>query len=225
MSKDAAHAWWMDQFVPSRHGANGALAPFPQAIEAAEMLVAVAQDRVNVPRPSYDAVGTLRYQAQLLADFARSLEDDLARHAEAAEDAVSMRAVTNDQTSQRARQLMAALSGALQAVATLSEVCQALVLVAEGLLVITRPRSRASLIASVEAVRCAASTCLVTVHASVGRITDAVLYDRLQTVAGTVEATLARAEEVSSVIRAGTRRPGVPAQRHDLSEAFGTLPG
>ena len=225
MGQHAAQAWWLDQFLLRREAAGGALAPFPQAIGAAEALVGVALDRVDLPRPSYEAVGTLRYQAQLLADFARNLEAELGEHARRAEEAVAERVVTEAEASRRARTMMGALSGALQSVASLTEVCHALVVVAEGLLVITRPRSRVALVSAVEAVRGAASTSLVIVSSNIGRVTDAVLYDRLEAVSRTVDATLVRADQVSEVIRAGSARPELPVQRVGGPSPWGAMPG
>lgn len=208
MSPDANQSLWIDQFILRGVGPGRGLAPFSQAVCAAELLISVAQDRARLTRPAYDAVGTLGYQAVLLADFARSLEADLTRHAQQAEQAVGMTVLTDADASDRARRLMTSLSGAIETYATLTEVCHALLVVAEGLLVVDRPKSRIELMAAVEALRATASTALVTVQVNVDRITDAVLYDRLEAVAHTVEQTLARARNLSSEILRSTSPAG-----------------
>jgi hypothetical protein len=203
LSPDANQSLWIDQFILRGIGPGRGLAPFAQAVCAAELLISVAQDRARLTRPAYDTVGTLGYQAVLLADFARSLEADLTRHAQQAEVAVGMTVLTDADASDRARRLMTSLSGAIETFATLTEVCHAMLVVAEGLLVVDRPKSRIELMAAVEALRATASTALVTVQANVDRITDAVLYDRLEAVTHTVQQTLNRASNLSSqVLRA-----------------------
>ena len=209
MPPDFKKSLWIDQFVLRNFGPAGERAPFTQAVSAAELLVSVAQERARLPRASYDAVGTLGYQAMLLADFARSLETDLARHAQQAERVVGLSVLTESDASDRARTLMGSLSGAVEAFATLTEVCHAMLVVAEGLLVVDQPKRQIELMAAVEALRAAASTALMCVQANVDRITDAVLYDRLEAVVRTVDQTLSRASTLSERIRRATG-PGTP---------------
>lgn len=217
---------WIDQFLYRSDGPGGGLAPFSQTISAADLLAAVAQDRAALSRHDYDMVRTLRYQAVLLADLARRLESDFNRDAYTAERAVRMSVLTDADASYRAKTLMSAFTGALEAFASLAEVCQALVTVADGLTVITRPKRRIELVAAVEALRAAAGTSIVSVALNMDRVTDSVVYDRLAAVLGAVDQTLSNAERVSSALRrAAIPAAGVPAQRVDAAEQFRQLIG
>jgi formiminotetrahydrofolate cyclodeaminase len=217
---------WIDQFLYRGDGAGGTLAPFAQAISAADLLAEVAKDRGTLSRTDYETVRSLQYQAVLLADLARRLESDFTRDAHTAERAVRMSVLTDADVSYRAKTLMSAFTGAIEAFANLAEVCQALVTVAEGLTVITRPKRRIELVAAVEALRAAAGTSIVSVALNMGRITDAVVYDRLAAVLGTVDETLANADRVSAAIRRSAMpTSGVPAQRLDPSDQIHHLIG
>lgn len=212
---NAPRASWIDQFVLRGPEPGGSLSPFRQTVAAGEQLARVAEDRSGLPRAAYDALGTARHQARLLAELARLLDEDvasLARRADsegsAAEDAVA-----------RARVLTASLSGAVRATATLLDTCHSMLLVAEQLLVVRRPRSRLELMAAVETLRGAASTAHLTVLANLPRLTDSVLYDELESGLRSVEVTLALANRISEVIRGEMElRPSLPPQRHGLFE-------
>lgn len=181
------------------------------------MLARVADDRVSLPRPQYEAFGTLRYQASLLADFARRLESDFLRQVRVADDSLKPDPLADNDASRRARALMSSLSAAIDATATLTEICHALLGVADGLLVVNSPKSRIEIIAAVEALRGAATTAQVTVQANISRITDAVLYDRLMAMMRNVDQTVSRAEELSRSIRSGGPAEPLPSQRSDSS--------
>ncbi len=222
MFQHPKRASWIDQFVLRSDGPGGGLAPFSQALAAAELLARVAEDRSGLSRPTYDAIGTLRYQTALLADFARSLEADFHRQVQIADDSLRPDPLSDMDASRRARALMASLSAAIEATATLTEICHALLGVAEGLLVINRPKSRIEIVAAVEALRGAASTAVVSVQANIGRITDAVMYDRLTAMMRAVDHTIARADQISRTLRNAGPAEALPAQR---GEPTSTSPG
>jgi formiminotetrahydrofolate cyclodeaminase len=205
---NASRASWIDQFVLRGHGA--ALSPFRLAVTAGEQLARVAEDRSGLPRASYDALGTARHQARLLAELARMLDEDvntLARRADSAP------AATDDPVA-RARVLSSALSGTVRANATLVDTCHSMLLLAEQLLVVRRTRSRLELMAAVEALQGAASTAHLAVLANLPRLTDSVLYDELASGVRSVEVTLALANRVSQTIRDEMElRPPLPIQR------------
>jgi formiminotetrahydrofolate cyclodeaminase len=201
---------WIDQFVLRGPEAGGTLSPFRQVVSAGEQLAHVAEDRGGLPRPAYDALGTARHQARLLAELARLLDKDVASFALRSDAAPA----ANEDPVGRARELSASLSGAVRATATLLDTCHSMLLLAEQLLVVRRTRSRLELMAAVEAVRAAASTAHLTVLANLPRLTDSALYDELEGGLRSVEITLALAARVSEVIRS-EMEPGksVPSQR------------
>lgn len=202
----APRASWIDQFVLRGHGAR--LSPFRLAVDAGEQLARVAEDRGGLPRPSYDALGTARYQARLLAELARMLEedvDDLARKAD--------NALTATDDAVRARGLSTSLSGTVRAIATLVDTCHSMLLLAEQLLVVRRMRSRLELMAAVEALRGAAATAHLTVLANIPRLTDSALYDELESGLRSIDVTLALADRVTGTIREEMwQRPPLPSQ-------------
>lgn len=204
----APRASWIDQFVLRGHGT--ALSPFRLAVTAGEHLARVAEDRSGLPRASYDALGTARHQARLLAELARLLDEDVAALARKAEEAPA----AADDPVGRARVLSSALSGTVRASATLVDTCHSMMMLAEQLLVVRRTRSRLELMAAVEAARGAASTAHLTVLANLPRLTDSVLYDELASGLRSVEVTLALANRISQSIRDDLQpRPTLPAQR------------
>lgn len=201
---------WIDQFVLRGPAPGGCLSPFGLAVTAGEQLARVAEDRAGLPRPAYDALGTARHQARLLAELARLLDQDVASLAAQADQAPS----AADDPVARARVLAASLSGVVRATATLLDTCHSLLLLAEQLLVVPRMRSRLELMAAVETLRAAASTAHLTVLANLPRLTDSALYDELESGLRSVEVTLAVASRVSEQIRGDMDpRRGVPAQR------------
>jgi formiminotetrahydrofolate cyclodeaminase len=205
---DAPRASWIDQFMLRGHGVT--LSPFRLTVAAGDQLARVAEDRSGLPRASYDALGTARHQARLLAELARMLDEDVAALARRADGAP---AADRDPVA-RARTLSTSLSGAVRATATLVDTCHSMLLLAEQLLVVPRLRSRLELMAAVEALRGAASTAHLAVLGNLPRLTDSVLYDELESNLRSVEVTLALAERISRSVReemAG--RSGVPSQR------------
>lgn len=209
----APRASWIDQFVLRGHGAT--LSPFRLAVRAGEQLARVAEDRGGLPRPSYDALGTARHQARLLAELARMLEEDVDVLARKADDAPTG---TEDPVV-RARVLSTSLSGTVRAIATLVDTCHSMLLVAEQLLVVRRMRSRLELMAAVEALRGAAATAHLTVLANMPRLTDSALYDELESGLRSIEVTLALADRVSGTIREEMWQRPVPSQRGILERS------
>jgi hypothetical protein len=205
---DAPRTSWIDQFVLRGHGA--ALSPFRLAVTAGEQLARVAEDRSGLPRASYDALGTARHQARLLAELARMLDEDVASLARRADHAP---AAGLDPVS-RARVLRTALSGTVRASATLVDTCHSMLLLAEQLLAVPRLRSRLELIASVETLRTAASTAHLTALGNLPRLTDSALYDELESGLQSVEVTLALASRISDTLRSEmAQRSVLPPQR------------
>jgi hypothetical protein len=192
---------WIDDFVLRGNGAGESLAPFSQTFAAAELLARVADERSGLPRQAYEQVGVAGRQIEMLADVAQRLETDFNGCVRASD---SVRAGGGD-ASDRARVLMRSLTGAVEATATLMEVCQALLDVAATLTVITRPKARIQIVAAVEGLRCATSVALVTVHSSLGRITDARVYDRLVKKVESAQSTLDYADRIARDLRILTR--------------------
>jgi hypothetical protein len=215
--QQSERASWIDQFALRSDGPGGMLAPFSQAVTAAETLERVASDRTGLTRPTYDSIGMLRTQTRVLADFARSLEADFHRQVRAADASLRPDPLSDVDASGRARALMSSLTAAVDATATLTEICHALLDIAEGLLVIDRAKAKIEIIASVEALRAAVSTSQVTVQANINRITDAVLYDRLLGMIRNVDQTLQRAEQISRTIRNAGPADPLPTQRSEGS--------
>jgi formiminotetrahydrofolate cyclodeaminase len=200
---------WIDGLMLRGARPGGALSPFRQAVIAGEQLARVAEDRSGLPRTAYDAVGTARHQAHLLAELARMLDEDVAEHARRAQRAPSH----DDDPVQRARVLSGALSGMVRATATLVEVCHSLLLVADQLLVVRNPPSRLELMAAVGTVRAGASTAHLTVLANLPRLTDSTLYDELEAGLEGIEVALGLADRVSRTIRTDLApRSGLPSQ-------------
>lgn len=199
---------WIDQFMLREPQPGGALSPFRQAVLAGEQLARVAEDRGGLPRTDYEAVGTVRHQAQLLSELARLLDDDVTEHSRKAAAAPSS---AEDPVGQ-ARVLASSLSGMVRATATLVDTCHSMLLLADRLLVVRRTRSRLELMAAVGTLRAAASTAQLTVLANLPRLTDSALYDELAAGLDTVEVTLGLADRVSRTIRA-EMSPRLPGQR------------
>ncbi len=197
MYQHRAQPSWIDQFVLRGTGPGQALAPFGQVLAAAELLMVVADERAGLPRAPYDRVRVAGHQLEVLADFAQRLEGDFVQCLRTAD---ALRGKDSD-PSARARTLMSSLTGALEATATLGEICQALLEVADTLTVIARPKSRIEVVAAVEGIRGAASSALVTVHSNLGRITDVRIHDRLASRVAPVGQTLAYADAISRRIR------------------------
>jgi formiminotetrahydrofolate cyclodeaminase len=208
---DAHAAAWIDELVLQVPQAGGDLSPFRQAIFAGEQLARIAEDRSGLARPAYDAAGTARHQARLLAELARLLDEDLNAHAQRARTA----STGADDAVERARVLARALSGMVRATATLVDTCHSMLLIADRLLVVGRTRSRLELMAAAGTLRAAASTAHLTVLANLPRLTDSTLYDELEAGLGTVEVTLGLADRVTRTIREGLAAPraGLPAPR------------
>lgn len=199
---------WIDQFMLREPQPGGALSPFRQAVLAGQQLARVAEDRSGLSRADYDAVGTARHQARLLAELARLLDDDVTEHSRKA--AAAPRS-TEDPVGQ-ARVLAASLGGMVRATATLVDTCHSMLLLADRLLVVRRTRSRLELMAAVGTLRAAASTAQLTVLANLPRLTDSALYDELAAGLDSVEVTLGLADRVSRTIRAELA-PRLPGQR------------
>jgi formiminotetrahydrofolate cyclodeaminase len=184
---------WIDQFL-LREDVNN---PFVQVITAAQQIARVAEDRVGLSRQQYDAAGTARYQARLLEDLTRLLDDDVSAHARRADEALK----SGLEPVVRGRALTAALSGSIRATAMLIDTCHALLVLAEDLVPIRRASSRLALMAAVESVRSAASAAHLTVLVNLPRITDVALYDELASGVQSFDVTLAQANRLSSTLR------------------------
>ena len=205
---DAPRMSWIDQFV--LRGNAGSLSPFRLATTAGEQLARVAEDRTGLPRASYDALGTARHQARLLAELARLLDEDVAALARRADEAPA----ADQDPVLRARVLSTALSGTVRANATLIDTCHSMLLLAEELLVVSRLRSRLELMASVETLRTAASTAHLTALGNLPRLTDSALYDELESGLQSVEVTLTLATRISDALRRGMAQQSLlPVQR------------
>ena len=94
---------WIDQFV-LREDVNN---PFVQVITAAQQLARVAEDRVGLIRAEYDEVATARYQARVLEDLARMLDEDVAGHGRRADEALA----SETDPVARARVMTSSLTG------------------------------------------------------------------------------------------------------------------
>lgn len=197
---------WIDQFV-LREDVNN---PFFQVITSAQQVARVAEDRVGLTRSDYDEVATARYQARVLEDLARMLDEDVVAHGKKADEAL----VGEIDPVVRARVLTNSLTGAVRASAMLVDGCHTLLGLAEKLLVIRRPQSRLTLMAAVESTRAAASTAHLTVLVNLPRITDVALYDELAGGIDSFDVTLARANRVASALRSEVRvGHAMPEQR------------
>lgn len=197
---------WIDQFV-LREDVNN---PFFQVITSAQQVARVAEDRVGLTRAEYDDVATARYQARVLEDLARMLDEDVVAHGKKADEALAGEA----DPVVRARVLTNSLTGAVRASAMLVDACHTLLGLAEKLLVIRRSASRLTLMAAVESTRAAASTAHLTVLVNLPRITDVALYDELASGIDSFDITLARANRVASALRSEVRvSQAMPLQR------------
>lgn len=206
-------ASWIDQFVLRGDEPDGLVAPFRQVGVAGELLARVAQERSGLPRATYEAVGTARYQAKVLADLARLLDEDVAVLARRADETLRR----NVDPTQRARVLASCLSGTIRATATLMDTCYSMLALAEQLLVVRQTRSRLELMAAVEMLRGAAATAHLTVSVNLPRLTDSKLYDELRSGIRSVDAILARANRLSDAMRNDVASgPTLPAQRGTL---------
>ena len=206
---------WIDQFVLPAPGPGSLLAPFSQVIAAADLLKLAASNRSGLTRANFERAGTARYQVTVLADFTRDLDEDCAARLLSADEAQSLPGGDEAERSVRARAMMRSLTGAIEATSTLVEISQALIGVAEELLVTAGPGRRVELVAAVEALRTAAYTAAVSVEMNLFRITDAVKYDRLAARLTALDEILARADVVTRGVRAriAVQASGVPTQR------------
>ncbi|NUR05447.1 MAG: hypothetical protein HOQ22_19055 [Nocardioidaceae bacterium] len=202
---------WIDQFMLR----DEVFQPFRQVAQAAELLAHVAEDRAGLTRITFDKVRTARYQALVLADLARLLDEDVAVLARRADDALA----PGTDTARRARILASVFTGTVRATATLIDTCHTLLGVAQELLVIRRTRSRLELMAAVEMLRGAASTAHLTVLANLPRVTDSVLYDELAVGLGSLDVTLALANRLTSTMRSDTALGGPMPAAHPLGSA------
>lgn len=200
---------WIDQFV-LREDVNN---PFVQVITAAQQLARVAEDRVGLTRAEYDEVATARYQARVLEDLARMLDEDVVAHGRKADEALA----GDTDPALRARVLTGSLTGAVRASAMLVDACHTLLGLSEKLLVIRRPASRLTLMAAVESTRAAASTAHLTVLVNLPRITDVALYDELAHRIDSFDGTLARANRVAASLRSEAAvRHSMPHQNRSI---------
>jgi formiminotetrahydrofolate cyclodeaminase len=189
---------WIDQFLLRDDGFQ----PFHRVAAAAESLARVAEDRAGLSRSTYERVRHVRYQALVLADLARLLDEDvsvLTRRADAARH-------PGVDPAERARVLASTFGGSVRATATLVDTCHALLGVAQELLVIPRTRSRIELMAAVGGLRGAASTAHFTVLVNLPRVTDSAVYDELSVGLGSLDAILALADRVASALRSDLAR-------------------
>jgi hypothetical protein len=212
VSQDRSPTSWIDQFVLR----GGAYQPYEQVAAAAEALARVAEDRGGLTRSTYDKVRTVRYQALVLADLARLLDDDVSVLARRADEVLEPGA----DPTMRARVLAASFSGTVRTTATLIDTCHTLLGVAEQLLVIRRTRSRLELMAAVESLRGAASNAHLAVLANLPRITDAGLYDELSAGLGSLDVILGFADRLATTMRSDTMLSGpLPTQRATTSSS------
>ena len=114
---------WIDQFV-LREDVNN---PFVQVITAAQQLARVAEDRVGLTRAEYDEVATARYQARVLEDLARMLDEDVAGHGRRADEALA----SETDPVARARVMTSSLTGCVRTSAMLVDACHTLLGLAE----------------------------------------------------------------------------------------------
>ena len=163
MSHDAARTSWIDQFVLR----DGVFHTFRQVASAAELLARVAEDRVGLTRSTYDAVRSARYQALVIADLARLLDEDVAVLARRADEALH----PGVDPVRRARALTTSFTGTVRTTATLVDTCNTLLEVAQQLLVVRRARSRLELMAAVGMLRGAAGSAHLAVLANLPRVT------------------------------------------------------
>ncbi len=199
---------WMDQFVLRERGPAEVLTPFRQTMAAARMLAKVAEDRTGLTLREYDAVGTARYQALILAELSHQLDEQVGK---LAADAEHSRIAGTDQA------LTTSLTGAIRTTATLVEVCHALLRVAEALLVVRTAKTRVELAASIETLRAAVGTSQITIQANLSRITDARTYDQLAGGLPTFDLIRAYADRIANVLREQTAPQAFPAQRSDIA--------
>lgn len=206
MSQRHVRSSWIDQFL-LREDVNN---PFVQAITAAQQIARVAEDRVGLSRRQYDDLSTARYQARLLEDLARMLDDDVTAHGRKADEALAAKL----EPEALGRVLTGSLTGAVRAHATLVDTCHALLRLTETLLVIHRPSTRLMLMAAVESVRGAASSAHLTILVNLPRITDVALYDELSSGLHTFDVTLADANRVAATLRSevAVRHAMMPSQ-------------
>ena len=206
MSHDASRSSWIDQFVLR----DEVFHPFRQVASAAEILARVSDDRAGLTRSTYDTVRSARYQALVLADLARLLDEDVSVLARRADEALH----PGVDPVRRARVLTSSFTGTIRTTATLVDTCHTLLGVAQELLVIRRTRSRLELMAAVEMLRGAASNAHLAVLANLPRVTDAVLYDELSMGLASLDVTLALANRLTAAMRSDTALGGaMPAQR------------
>lgn len=206
---------WIAQHFMRAGGPGGVLEPFSQVVAAADVLAHVATDRVGLARYGPTSIGTIAHQAVVLGDFARALRDDSTAMLRSAE--LAPAAAQGDEAGRalRARTLMHALSGAVESTATLIEVAQALLGVAESLQSVQRPKGRIELVAAVEGLRAGAATAYMTAEVNLDRITDAVKFDRLARRITAIDDVLDRSDRLVRSLRARHPAPnpktGAPA--------------
>ena len=210
MSHDAARTSWIDQFVFR----DGVFHTFRQVASAAELLARVAEDRVGLTRSTYDAVRSACYQALVLADLARLLDEDVAVLARRADEALH----PGVDPVRRAGALTTSFTGTVRTTATLVDTCHTLLEVAQQLLVVRRTRSRLELMTAVGMLRGAAGSAHLAVLANLPRVTDAGLYDELSVGLSSLDVTLALADRLTAAMRSDTALGGpLPAQRATVS--------
>lgn len=206
---------WIDQFVLPAPGPGSQLAPFSQVIAAADLLNLAASNRSGLSKQHFDRAGTARHEVAILADFTRDLDADCTARLLSADEAQSLPSGEEAERSIRARAMMRSLTGAIEATSTLIEISHALLGVAEELLVAAGPTRRVELVAAVEALRTAAYTAAVSVESNLFRITDSVKYDLLAARLTLLDEILARADVVTSGVRAriAVKASRLPSQR------------
>jgi hypothetical protein len=200
---------WMDQFVLRGRGPAEVLTPFRQTMAAASMLARVAEDRSGLSIREYDAVGSARYQAMILAELAHQLEDEVSKLSTEAERSSSSGA-------DPARTLISSLTGVVRTTATLVEVCYGLLRVADALLVVRRGKARVELAAAVETLRAAVGTSQITIQVNLTRITDARTYDQLAEGLPTFDLIREHADRIAAELREQTAPRSFPEQRADV---------
>jgi hypothetical protein len=196
----------MDQFVLRGHGPAEVLTPFRQVRAAADMLARVSQERTGLTIREYDAVASARYQAEILGELARNLDDQVTKFST---DAEHSRIAGTDP----ARTLITSLTGVIRTTATLAEVCHALLRVSESLLVVRTAKARVELAAAIETLRAAVGTSQITVQANLSRITDSRTYDQLAAGIPSFDVIREQADRVADVLRRQTAPMGLPVPR------------
>lgn len=195
---------WLGRFLLATDVPTCSLAPFSQAVTAADMLARVAENRSGLPPERFNRVGSVRYEAIILGKLARELDADCQEMLGSSSKADAL-AGHYPYGYEPARTAMISLSGAVEASAALLEVAQALLKVAEDLHVLTAPRGQIELVAAVEAVRTAVNTTAVILAMNLSRITYTVTYDRVVASLASVDGLLAMADRITLWIKSSAR--------------------